>query len=128
MSSGTKDNSNRGALRRQRLRPHDSGGVPAGGSGWHPSPRQRPFFGPSSDDHADAPRELLERQVSSRAYLAALSLRSVTPPRASPTTSVSAVQSRIKLLVRHAVVLLLYTVECLRQPASWCVSLMLVVL
>ena len=77
-----------------------------------------PFSGPG---HADAPRELLERQVSSRAYLAALSLRSVTPPRATPTTSVSAVQPRIKLSARLAVVLLLYTVECFRQPAFWCI-------
>ena len=68
--------------------------------------------------HADSPCELPELQVSSTACLAALSSRSVTPARAIPTTSVSAVQPRIKLSVRLAVVLLLYTsVECLRQPA-----------
>ena len=79
------------------------------------------FIGPSSDGHADAPRELPELQVSSSAFLTALSSRSVTPVRAIPTTSVSAVQPRIKLSARLAVVLLLYTVECFRQPAFWCI-------
>ena len=57
MSSGNKgDSSKRGAIRRQRLRRDDNGGTPAGGPGWHPSPRRRPFSGPSSDGHAGAPR------------------------------------------------------------------------
>ena len=47
MSSENKDdNSKRGAIRRQRLRRDDGGCAPAGGPGWHPSPRRRPFFGP----------------------------------------------------------------------------------
>ena len=86
-SSNKDDSSRRGAIRRQRLHHDDSGGAPAGGPGWHPSSRGRPFFGPSSNGHADAPRDLLELQGSSSAYLEALSSRSVTLVRAVPTTS-----------------------------------------
>ena len=102
MPSGNKDgNSKRGAIRRQRLRCDDSGGTLAGGPGGHPSWRRQPFVGPSSDGHADAPRVLPKPLVSSRAYLAALSFSAVTPVRALPTTSVSAVQPRITRSMRH---------------------------
>ena len=59
MPSGNKeDNSNRDAIRRQRLRYDDSGGTLAGGPGGYPSRRRQPFVGPSSDGHADAARVL----------------------------------------------------------------------
>ena len=70
--------------------------------------------------HADDPRKLPEPQISSSACLALLffvllhqCVQSLRP--------VSAVQPRIKLSGRLAVVLLVYSVECLRYYGLWCV-------